>query len=130
MQAIQIQQDAILELDASVIGSAPQARVGAGWKKLRDFRNLVAGHPAKRTVGVPGTQRAFMGRRFGSYDYLTFELWDTYAAAQPQPPGKAFPGTSFPTVNLRQMICDYAEEAESVLTSVLETMRTRWPQET
>ena len=127
MQAIQIQQDAIVELYSAVVGGAPALNIGPGWIALRDLRNLLAGHPARRTHRIQGTQRAFMGRRFGTYDRLTYELWDSFAASLPQPAGKVFRGTSFPTVNLRQMIIDYADEAAAALQTVYETMQSRWP---
>jgi len=62
MQATQIQQDAIVELHGAVVGPSPKVRFDTAWSALRDFRNLVAGHPAKRAQGRPAPQRAFMGR--------------------------------------------------------------------
>src|SRR6266404_3083855 len=93
MQAIIIQQDAILELHRVVVGSVPTINPSSAWFRLRDTRNICAGHPARRSYGVAGTQRAFMGRSFGNYDRVTYELWD---ANMPNP--------THPSFNLRHMI--------------------------
>jgi hypothetical protein len=70
MQAIVIQQDAIKELYEAVIGSKPQIDEESNWSKIRDVRNLCAGHPAKRTSGVPAPQHTYMGRDFGHYHQI------------------------------------------------------------
>ncbi len=52
MQATQIQQDAIVELHRTIVG--PQPRLSkAGMEEARDFRNLVAGHPAQPVPRPP-----------------------------------------------------------------------------
>ena len=56
MQALTIQQDAIRELHNAVVGSFPVTSTLSGWQAIRDTRNLCAGHPAKRSVGVPKTR--------------------------------------------------------------------------
>lgn len=116
MQAISIQQDAICELHKAVIGSVPSVQSSWSWSKLRETRHRLAGHPAKRTHGVPGTQRAFMGRSFGSYEDIQYELWDASTGQ-----------TTHPTINLRQMIIDYDKEANIILSNVLSDMKSRWP---
>ena len=88
MQAICIQQDAIFELHDAVVGTTPKIGPSSHWAILRDVRNLCAGHPANRSHKVP-TQRAFMGRNFGTYSNITYEVWD----ARTQQP-------SHPTFNL------------------------------
>ena len=47
MQAIFIQQDAIKEIYEAVIGSKLQISKQSGWWKVREIRNLCAGHPGK-----------------------------------------------------------------------------------
>lgn len=116
MQAIVIQQDAIKELHKAVVGCSPQIDSGSSWQRLCLIRNLCAGHPAKRTHGVPAPQRTFMGRDFGTYDCIKYELWDEDTWQ-----------TTHPTFNLRQMIGDYDREASAVLDSVLITMASKWP---
>src|SRR6266849_5882601 len=48
MQAINIQQDSILQVQEAVVGSARKIRSGTAWQRLRDVRHLCAGHPANR----------------------------------------------------------------------------------
>ena len=127
MQATQIQQDAIVELHRAIVGPQPRLSLGPGWRKLRDFRNLVAGHPANRSHGVSATQRAFMGRTPYRYDRLSYEMFDAAAARSPSPAAGPIPGISHPVVDLRQMISDYESEAVPILGTVLSTLRARWP---
>lgn len=116
MQAVIIQQDAISELHRVVVGGRPTNNLGSNWSQLRDRRNICAGHPVRRTRGVPATQRSFMGRSFGKYNRVTYELWD----ASTQKP-------THPSFNLRQMIEGYDQEASQVLSSVLVSMKAQWP---
>ena len=115
MQAVFIQQDAISELHRVIVGTRPTLLANSPWTTLRDVRNLCAGHPARRTSGVPATQRTFMGRSFGSYDRITYELWDASGCI------------THPVFSLRQMIQDYDGEAAQVLQNVLTAMTARWP---
>lgn len=116
MQAIDIQQEAIFQIHKAVVGSTPTIQSGSSWSKIRDTRHLCAGHPAKRSHRVPAPQRTFMGRSFGGYDQIKYEMWD------------ANTGTStHPVFNLRQMIRDYDAEASVVLQTVLSTMKKKWP---
>jgi hypothetical protein len=104
------------ELHKAVDQNQASPQQGPAWRRLRDFRNLCAGHPARRSIGVPGAQRTFMGRSFGKYDAIMYELWDANTRQ-----------SKYPTVNLRQMINDYDKEASSVLDAVLSNMKSRWP---
>lgn len=115
-QAVVIQQDAIGELHKAVVGTPPAISRSSKWKEFRDMRNLCAGHPAMRKIGVPVAQRAFMGRSFGTYSRIQYELWEEGS-------GKS----THPTFNLRQMIDDYEQEAVQVLKTILATLKTRWP---
>jgi hypothetical protein len=115
MQAVVIQQDAIKELYNAIVGSFPDTTT-LSWQAIRDMRNLCAGHPAKRSVGVPKTQRAFMGRDFGDYPNIQYELWED---------GSARP--THPSFNLHQMIENYEPEAAQMLGGVLAALKTRWP---
>jgi hypothetical protein len=117
MQAIVIQQDAIKELYEAVIGLKLQIAIGSDWSKIRDVRNLCVGHPAKRANGVPATQRTFMGRSFGHYNQIKYELWDARAPNQP----------SHPAFNLSAMIKAYDAEGAQALNTVLCALATKWP---
>lgn len=127
MQATQIQQDAIIELHGTVVGQQPGLSRGPGWKTLRNFRNLVAGHPANRSHGVPATQRAFMGRTVYRYDHLTYEMFDAAVARNPPRATSILGASSHHVVDLRQMIHDYESEAVPILGAVLASLRARWP---
>ncbi len=116
MQAINIQQDAIIELHKAVVGSAPIIQPGTAWPRLRDLRHACAGHPANRSRGVPASQRTFMGRSFGNYDAIQYELWDASTGQ-----------ITHPVVDLRQMIDNYDMEASAILNSVLCDMKSKWP---
>jgi hypothetical protein len=116
MQAIIIQQDAISELYRAVVGVAPRIAAGSAWMRLRDLRNVSAGHPARRGYGRSAPQRAFMGRSFGRYDKIQYELWDAST-------GK----TRHPTFNLRKLISTYDREGCQVLRTVLASMKIKWP---
>ncbi len=117
MQAIFIQQDAIKELYEVVTGSKPQIAKTSDWMKIRDIRNLCGGHPSKRTQGVPATQRAFMGRHFGQYNNIQYELWDALAPRQP----------SHPVFNLSAMIKAYDAQGAQILHTVFCELAKKWP---
>ena len=57
-----------------------------------------------------------MGRSFGGYEKIQYEMWDAAT-------GKS----THPVFNLRQMITDYDFEAKQVLDTVLSTMKSKWP---
>lgn len=119
VQAVIIQQDALVELAASV--GAPAVSRGVAWKDIRDFRNLLVGHPANKTSGsktqgCKGTMRSFMGRQEKTYSELTYELWDGGAQK-----------VSHPRVDLGKMIDAYEAEAAGHLEAVLGHLRREWP---
>lgn len=116
MQALVIQQDAIRELYNAAVGSFPDTTTLTWWQAIRGLRNLCAGHPANRSLGVQKTQRAFMGRNFGDYPDIRYELWED---------GSASP--THPSFNLHKMIRQYDLEAAQVLDAILAALKTRWP---
>jgi len=93
MQAIFIQQDAINEFYEAMIGSKLKIAKASDWSKIRDVRNLCAGHPAKRANGVPATHQ------------IRYELWDARDPRQP----------SHPAFNLSAMIKAYDAEGAQTL---------------
>lgn len=116
MQALVIQQDAIKQAHKAVVGSYPEIEPLPAWNAIRDIRNLCAGHPAKRSIGVVRPQHVFTGRNFGGYSNVQYELWED---------GSAKP--VHPSFDLRRMIDDYDPEAAEVLNNVLDTLKARWP---
>jgi hypothetical protein len=116
MQATIIQQDAIRELHKAVIGDEPLIKQLSAWQALRDKRNLCAGHPANRSQHMPSPQRTFMGRNFGTYRNIQYELWDANAGE-----------TTHPQFDLGTLLHDYDAEASQLLGAVLDHMKMRWP---
>jgi hypothetical protein len=116
MQAVFIQQDAICELYEAVVGSKPRICKDSDWSKIREIRNMCAGHPAKRSHGVPATQRTFMGRNFGTYEHIEYELRDEHTRLY-----------SRPTFNLMAMLNAYDGYAAGLLNDVLSTLKGKWP---
>ena len=114
MQAVMIQQDALLELGFAV--GAPSPVVGPAWKAIRDLRHLLVGHPANKRSPAKKPLRTFMGRQQKSYSYLNYELWDAAADS-----------ISFPQVNLGQMMDAYENEAAEHLEAILAFMKQKWP---
>src|SRR5262249_54749655 len=109
-----IQQDAICELHEAVIGASLQIGNLPAWQAIRALRHICAGHPAKRSRGTSLT-RTFMGRTFGGYGGITYEMWQAGAVTHV-------------TVALGLQIDSYAVEAEQALQSILGYMKKRWPQ--
>jgi hypothetical protein len=58
-----------------------------------------------------------MGRGFGDYNRISYELWDARASQQP----------SHPAFDLSAMINAYDSEAAQTLNAVLCAMETKWP---
>jgi hypothetical protein len=114
MQALIIQQDSICELYHSIFGVQPSKVGFNSWPRIRELRNLCAGHPARKTHGSPLT-RSFMGRNFGNYAQISYEQW-----AQGS-------GQSHHSVALGQIVDGYIPEAEGLLKLVLGEMQRQWP---
>ncbi|MFQ5432503.1 MAG: hypothetical protein ACE5EN_08360 [Nitrospinota bacterium] len=119
MQAIFIQQDALKELYKAVFGGCLDYKKYTGWMKLRDIRNLCAGHPAKqdRPGNIPH-KRTFMGRNFGDYKNVRYELWDNLTQLP-----------THPEFDLCELIDKYEADAVQVLQNILSEMKRKWPAE-
>jgi len=113
MQATFIQQDAISELHLAIVGSKLVVGKSTPWQQLREARNLCAGHPANKANGA---QRTFMGRSFGNYKAIKYEMYDVKMRT-----------TSHPSFNLSAIIEAYDTQAGAILENVLIAMKTRWP---
>ena len=116
MQATEIQQDAICEIYKAITGKALNSAELTAWHSLRDRRNLCAGHPANRDRGVPAPQRTFMGRDFGNYQNISYELFNENTKC-----------ITHPEFDLQKLINDYDNEASQVLKDVLTHMKKEWP---
>lgn len=119
VQAVIIQQDAIIELAESV--GAAKLTGGVAWDEIRDFRNLLVGHPANKTSGLKlsgakGPMRSFMGRQEKTYREMTYELWDGGTQK-----------VSHPRIDLGRMIDAYEAEAADHLAAILAHLRREWP---
>ena len=57
-----------------------------------------------------------MGRNFGTYSGIQYELWEEDSMTP-----------AHPTFDLKQTIDDYEQEAVQVLKSALVPLKTRWP---
>ena len=95
------------ELYEAVIGSKLKIAKASDWPKIQVVRNLCAGHPAKRTNGVPATQRTLMGRGFGQPNSIR-----ALGERDPRQP-------SHPAFNLSAMIKAYDAEGAQTLNTVL-----------
>jgi hypothetical protein len=116
MQAIFIQQDAIAELHFAVVGKKLNTSCLPNWNAIREKRNLCSGHPSNLSHRRPPPQRAFMGRGFGNYKGVRYEVWDAHTRTR-----------THPTFNLESLICAYETEAEKILLGILAVMKRRWP---
>ena len=116
MQAAIIQQDSIAELHRVVVGGKLNTQLMPAWSKLRDTRNLCAGHPINRNHGVPAPQRTFIGRSHIKYDGVRYELWDASTEK-----------LQHPSFDLRTLIRDYDGEASQALQNVFDHMKVKWP---
>lgn len=77
MQAVIIQQDAIKEIYRVVFDKSLEIEEPSAWARIRDTRNLCVGHPANRAKRKGPVERTFMGRKFGSYDHIKYESFDS-----------------------------------------------------
>ena len=69
LQAVAIQQDAIKEMRYALTGNREIKRLGPAWKKMRDLRNLFAGHPTfnGRSSDAGEIRRSVIARQQMSY---------------------------------------------------------------
>jgi len=87
MQAVIIQQDAIKEIYKVITGKEFECDRDqhSSWYKIRNLRNICAGHPAKKgNSKKPPLIRSFMGRNFGNYELFTYERWEDGERTHPE----------------------------------------------
>lgn len=114
LQALIIQQDSIAELYEAVSMKPLETKELEAWRKLRELRNTLGGHPSKKDR--PKTQplaRSFLGRKFGGYDALSYESW--------RAPGKV----TYPSVNFGGLIDDYVDEVIPLVEQIYATVLSR-----
>lgn len=77
MQAVFIQQDAILELQYSLTGerTLPRKCVAPKWHEIRDLRNLSVGHPTKKGGKTVPRARCVTGRQSKSYNCIPLTIY-------------------------------------------------------
>jgi len=117
MQAIIIQQDAILELYEKICDEKINTSKLSSGNKLRALRNCCAGHPVAHCENNLPLKRTFMSRSFGNYQCVQYELWDS---SKPEEFSK------HPKIALDKLIDDYETEAVKILQNILRTMQQRW----
>jgi len=126
MQAIIIQQDSICELYWAINGKNLNTKNLKAWKKIREIRNICAGHPAK--IDRPhnkAIKRTFMGRSFGDYSSFYYEQWE-----KPKSSTKSknpLENITHPEIKLGKIIDEYSEEASNKLKEILQSMKKQWP---
>lgn len=129
MQGLIIQQDSICELYWAVNDKKLNYSNLAAWMKIREIRNICAGHPAKkdRPTNEP-LKRTFMGRFFGNYSSFHWEQWEkpisTPDAKTARDPVR---NISHPEIELGKLIDEYSKEATTKLEEILQSMQKQWP---
>lgn len=126
MQAIIIQQDSICELYWAINDVKLNWNDLRSWKKIREIRNICAGHPAKkdRPSDKP-RMRTFMGRSFGNYSSFHYEQWEKPMSTPKS--NNIFGNIKHPEIKFGKLIDEYSEEATNKLIKILQSMKKRWP---
>lgn len=126
MQAIIIQQDSISELYWAINNQKLNWNDLRVWKKIREIRNICAGHPAKkdRPDNKP-LKRTFMGRSFGDYSSFHYEQWEK--PASPTKSKNPLENISHPEIELGKLIDEYSGEAAHKVIEILDSMKKQWP---
>ena len=131
MQAVIIQQDAIVEVHRVLCGRKPTTGEMPHWLEIREMRNQLAGHPALSERDATNRKRikakkeknqiilrSFMGRDSIRYTDVDFEQWVERAGR----------GTTVHAgFDLGAMLDRYAGAAEHILMNALQCMQDRWP---
>jgi hypothetical protein len=126
MQAIIIQQDSICELYWAVKNVKLNWNDLVSWKRIREIRNICAGHPAKKDrPSNKRLKRTFMGRSFGNYSLFHYEQWEKPMSSQKS--NNILDNITHPEINLGKLIDEYSEEATNKLIEILQSMKNRWP---
>jgi|LGVE01.1.fsa_nt_gb hypothetical protein len=126
MQAIIIQQDSICELYWAINDKKLNWNELRSWKKIREIRNICAGHPAKvdSSRNKP-LKRTFMGRSFGNLTTFHYERWEKTIPSSN--PGNILENITHPEIELGKLIDEYSKEATNKLVEILHSMKELWP---
>jgi hypothetical protein len=109
LQAVFLQQDALVELNEQFLKSKPDTRKIPGWSAIRALRNRITGHPVKHH----GDERIFITRISLNQWFLQYQIWND----ESQTP-------VFDEVNLESLYEAYKKGATSLLQMVLNTIST------
>lgn len=120
MQALFIQQDAVMEFYALLFGEQSKneksnelKQSNTGWIKLRDMRNLCSGHPAAQGNRSAST-RTSMGR--GAH-FINYNLVKCISYSNGE--------TSFKEYKLKEMILEYEQEAVEILNLIFKEIQSK-----
>lgn len=119
LQAVFIQQDALAEMQYAFLGQRQLKKEvlnGPAWRKIRELRNLVSGHPAFKDRGHPSDVSSLTSRERKSYSSIQLKTLHR-GGCGPQR------GSEWSEINLGKLINEYDAEATPVLFSFLEQLR-------
>lgn len=114
-QSIFLQQDAISEIYQIFVKKKLNPATDSNWMKIRNLRNLTAGHPIKKTSGGKGLQRCFISRVTISEKGFQLIIWN-----------KNKDKDELEKVDLSSLYDAYKLEAIEYLEEVYQTMVERW----
>jgi hypothetical protein len=107
LQAVFLQQDAILTLCKLFLGSRTEPGAPSAWKELRSLRNLTVGHPIERGTGEH-VRRSFVTQISLTNDGFDYQVWHKHTSA-----------FSFERADLVKLLMVYAKEAAQSLEGLL-----------
>lgn len=110
MQAIAIQQDALLEMNYALTAEKPTVASQrldqqlSAWRALRDLRHLNSGHPNRKDHGEPRTVQVSVPRQRMTYAGIEVSFREPPVPQTPRPD----------TINLGKLLDGYDAEAAQV----------------
>ncbi len=107
LQAVFLQQDAILKLCKLFLGSWTEPGALSAWKELRSLRNLTVGHPIERGTG-DHIRRSFVTQISLANDGFDYQVWHKDTST-----------FSFERAELIKLLMEYAKEAAQSLEGLL-----------
>ncbi len=114
LQAIFLQQDSIRQLNRVFLGSDLHPDSDSAWGKIRDVRNLTAGHPIENKHKV-GTKRSFISRVTIRTEGFQILIWNSDKEQN-----------EFKDVDLQSLYKQYKLEAVKHLESITKGQIKRW----
>jgi len=118
LQALILQQESIRTLYTIFCGKPLDTATSSGWKRIREIRNLSAGHPLdKRGSKTTGDLRVFVSRPTISEKGFDLIICEEQTSQ-----------TRIESVDLESPYHSYKEEALGHLADVEAAQRRRWPE--